>query len=159
MYPKGRDLSWADWLCTETIEECLHNLLQSFSQREVGVGKKPASHWWVMIFSYGWSFLICRDVLIVLEATPQLPWFNYIVSCILQTWFLPGSEHDTVENGFGSGSPPHMQPCGSSEPPINLFSFTAPWGVVVDHFEAHDKPGTSPASVRKYSIYSCMGYL
>lgn len=47
-------------------------------------------------------------------------------------------------------APPHF--------PI-FFSFTALWGVVVDCFGAHDKPGTLPASVRKYSIYGCVGYL
>ena len=58
VYPKGRDLSRADWLCTGRIEECLHDRLQRFSQREVGVGKKSASCWWVLIFSYRWSFQI-----------------------------------------------------------------------------------------------------
>lgn len=49
---------------------------------------------------------------------------------------------------------------GSSEVlSLIFFPFTALWGIAVDHFGAHYKPGTLPANVRKQSIYSCVGYL
>lgn len=86
-----------NWARTEGIEEHLHNPLTHFSQRELGEGKQP---WVVMIFSSGWSFLICRTC----WRQPQTV-LTQLDCCIQQTWFLSSSEHDTVGSGTGSPQP------------------------------------------------------
>lgn len=140
-------------LCTESMEECLRNLLQHSSQREVGVGKKPTTALGGRSWSAGTCWLCWRPLRDCPDSTRVWVVSNKHGFCQTLSWY--GWKWDW----WCPELVPHLhvQQCGSSESPTSFFSCTSLWEVAVARFGEHDKPGTFPASVRKYSIYSCMG--